>query len=276
MENEQLSWPLEVAGQGKFDFGAGWAQVHLFAVSMCQNHIVLDDCCGTPFCAENALAHHHFASNLDLFFAGSRVATILWRHIHTIFIENFLFICNCVATLTLPNPKNRETRFWYEVPPSLAIYAPILSGKVDPIPHWGKGSGRTSNLLPRNLIGHVNQVTKSVIAITKVRLVTFLYSQLQFLLCSSSWLMTLLAQRTSDALSSLSTQTEILNFRIDHIRYHVTEYCDVIGTHSTVWVDKLLYDHVPDPFPQWGIGSGHAKLQYHLAVAKFPDNCAGR
>jgi len=34
------------------------------------------------------------------------------------------------------------------------------------------------------------------------------------------------------------------------IRYHVTEYCAVIGTHSAVHGDELLYGHVPDPFPQ--------------------------
>jgi len=39
------------------------AQVHLFAVGMCQNHVVSDDCCGTPFCAETALVRHRFASN---------------------------------------------------------------------------------------------------------------------------------------------------------------------------------------------------------------------
>ena len=40
----------------------------------------------------------------------------------------------------------------------------------------------------------------------------------------------------------------------------MTEYCAVIGTHSMVWGDTLLYGHVPDPFPQCGIGSGHARL----------------
>ena len=34
---------------------------------------------------------------------------------------------------------------------------------------------------------------------------------------------------------------------ITFFRYHVTEYCAVIGTHSTVWGDKLFYGHVPDP-----------------------------
>ena len=77
---------MEVARRGKFDFGAGLskkngfslkkrsdrAQVHLFAVGMCQNHVVSDDCCGTPFCEETALA---LLQIFDLFFAGSRVAT---------------------------------------------------------------------------------------------------------------------------------------------------------------------------------------------------------
>jgi len=40
----------------------------------------------------------------------------------------------------------------------------------------------------------------------------------------------------------------------------VTEYRAVIGTHSTVRGDKLLYGHIPDPFPWCRIGSGHARL----------------
>ena len=76
-ENERLFRPVETARQGEFDFGADLskkegfsskkrsdrAQVHLFAASMCQNHVVSDDCCGTPFCAETALVRHRFASN---------------------------------------------------------------------------------------------------------------------------------------------------------------------------------------------------------------------
>ena len=46
--------------------------------------------------------------------------------------------------------------------------------------------------------------------------------------------------------------------------YHVTEYCAVIGTHSTVRGDKLLYGHIPDPFPWCGIGSGYARLPIML------------
>ena len=67
----------EVARHGEFDFGAGLskkdgfsskkrsdrAQVHLFTVCMCQNHVVSDDCCGTPFCAETVLVRHRFVSN---------------------------------------------------------------------------------------------------------------------------------------------------------------------------------------------------------------------
>ena len=43
------------------------------------------------------------------------------------------------------------------------------------------------------------------------------------------------------------------------IKWH-TECCAVVGTHSTVWGDKLLYGHVPDPLPWCGIGSGHTRL----------------
>jgi len=46
----------------------------------------------------------------------------------------------------------------------------------------------------------------SAMAIAKVRLVTFLHSQFGFLLCWSSWLKTLLAQRTFHASNSLSTK----------------------------------------------------------------------
>ena len=34
----------------------------------------------------------------------------------------------------------------------------------------------------------------------------------------------------------------------------------VIGTHSMVRGDKLLYGQILDPFPRCGIGSGHARL----------------
>jgi len=44
------------------------AQDYLFAVNMCQNHVVSDDCCGTPFSAETALVRHHSASNFWLIF----------------------------------------------------------------------------------------------------------------------------------------------------------------------------------------------------------------
>ena len=71
--------------------------------------------------------------------------------------------------------------------------------------------------------------------------------------------------RTSHASGSRSIQMVILNFPINHIRDHVTEYCAVIGMHSMVHGDKLLYGHVPDPFPLCGIGSGHARLAYHTA-----------
>ena len=47
----------------------------------------------------------------------------------------------------------------------------------------------------------------------------------------------------------------------------MTEYCAVIGTHSTVRGDKLLYGQIPDPFPRYGIGSGHARLGLQLRKA---------
>jgi len=65
------------------------------------------------------------------------------------------------------------------------------------------------NLLPSYLISHVNPVLMSAIAIAKVRFATFLHSWFRFLLCSSSWLKTLLPQSISDASNSLSAQTEI-------------------------------------------------------------------
>ena len=102
----------------------------------------------------------------------------------------------------------------------------------------------------------------SATAIAKVRLAIDL-SSFSILISTVFQLMTqtLLTQATSHASSSLSTQTEILNFLlITHFKYHVTEYCAVIGVHSTVRGDKLLYGHVPDPFPQCGIGSGHMRL----------------
>ena len=39
------------------------SQVHPFTVSMCQNYVISDDCCGTPFFAETALVRHCSASN---------------------------------------------------------------------------------------------------------------------------------------------------------------------------------------------------------------------
>ena len=52
------------------------AQVHLFAVSMCQNHVVSDDCCGMPFCTETALIRHCSASNFDLFSLVARLLPV--------------------------------------------------------------------------------------------------------------------------------------------------------------------------------------------------------
>ena len=47
---------------------------------------------------------------------------------------------------------------------------------------------------------------------------------------------------------------------ITYFRRPVAECCAVIGTHSTVQGDNLLYGHISDPFPLCGIGSGHTRL----------------
>ena len=44
----------------------------------------------------------------------------------------------------------------------------------------------------------------------------------------------------------------------------MTEYCAVIGMHSTVRGDKLLYGQIPYPFPRCGIGSGHVRLGLYM------------
>jgi len=81
--------------------------------------------------------------------------------------------------------------------------------------------------------------------------------------------------RTSHASGSHSIQTEILYYifpLITYFRYHhVTEYCAVIGTHSTVRGEKLLYSQIPDPFPRCGIGAGHVRLRVvrHTDFAKY-------
>jgi len=71
--------------------------------------------------------------------------------------------------------------------------------------------------------------------------------------------------------NSLSTQTENLDFPVN--QDHVTEYCAVICTHSTVCGAKLLYGHVPDPFPR----CGHTNIYQHLTymVVQVPGTSAG-
>jgi len=70
----------------------------------------------------------------------------------------------------------------------------------------------------------------SAMAITKVRLAIFLHSRFRFLLCSSSQFKTLLALKF--------THYSNWNFEffslITYFRNHMTAYCAVIGTHSTV------------------------------------------
>jgi len=89
---------------------------------------------------------------------------------------------------------------------------------------------------------------------------------ISILLCSSWCLKTLLAQC---ALLTLQVRALFkLKFwifpLITYFRYHVTEYCAVIGTHSTVRGDKLLCGQIPDPFPRCGIGSGHVRLGHSI------------
>jgi len=71
---------VEVTRHGELDFRAGLskkegfslrkhsdrAQVHLFAVSMCQKLVILDKYCGMMFCTETVLIRYHSASNFDL------------------------------------------------------------------------------------------------------------------------------------------------------------------------------------------------------------------
>ena len=51
---------------------------------------------------------------------------------------------------------------------------------------------------------------------------------------------------------------KLLSFPVNHI-FQLS--CDaVIGKHSTVRGDTLLYGHVPYSFPPCGMGSGHMRL----------------
>ena len=56
----------------------------------------------------------------------------------------------------------------------------------------------------------------------------------------------------------------------------MTEYCAVIGTHSTVWGDKLLYGQIPDPLPWCGIGSGHARISRSVLIPPFLARLVGQ
>ena len=152
----------------------------------------------------------------------------------------------------------------------------------DPILHQGKGSGTwpQSNLSPRNLISHVNPVMTSAMAIAKVRLATFLYSQFRFLLCCSSWLKTLLAQHTSHTLVKFAVYANWnLNFPVNHI-LKVDLSCDWIlccdwyalhgaGQQTALWP-------CPRPFPSVRNGSGHARLPHAPSSWNFKPAHAAR
>ena len=119
----------------------------------------------------------------------------------------------------------------------------------DPIPHRGKGSGTwpQSNLLPRYSISKSSHNVSD--------------GNRQSKTCDLSALT--ISISTVFQLTSCSVYFSRFKFTLNSITcfsYHVTEYCAVIGMHSTVWGNKLLYGHVPDPFPRCGIGSGHTRL----------------
>ena len=128
-------------------------------------------------------------------------------------------------------------------------------------------------LIARYLICHVNPVMMSVMAITKVRLAIFLHSRVRFLLCSSSWLKTLLAQRTSHASNSLSTQTEILNFLVNHVSCDWILCCDWYTLHGAWWWTTIWPG--PRPFPS--VRPRKANIYQHLThmVVQVPGISAG-
>ena len=67
--------------------------------------------------------------------------------------------------------------------------------------------------------------------------------------------------------------TSVLRHQLEHSRIEIAGAersfarlpCDVMAGFRSTWLikflgDKLLYGHVPDPFPRCGIGCGHARL----------------
>jgi len=88
------------------------------------------------------------------------------------------------------------------------------------------------------------------IARVHVRLVSFLHSRFQLLLYSNSWLKTLLAQCTSHAPSSLSTQAQILNFPINRMLLVSCDWilcCDWYALHGVG--QQTAPWPCPRPFP---------------------------
>ena len=90
------------------------AQVHLFAVGMCQNHVVSDDyailcrnCTRLPSLCFKFWTYFSLVAGLLPF---------LWRHIRTVFIEDVLFIHNYVTTLkkffVILQPLEKQTLQW--------------------------------------------------------------------------------------------------------------------------------------------------------------------
>ena len=123
----------------------------------------------------------------------------------------------------------------------------------DPIPHRGKRSGTwtQSNLSPWNL--HVSSHVNPVMTThgNRLRLASFLHPWFWFYCAPAhdSRHFSLSVLLTLQVHALLKPKFWIF-LVITYFRCHVTEYCAVIGMHSMVRGDKLLYGHVPDPFPR--------------------------
>lgn len=118
---------------------------------------------------------------------------------------------------------------------TMTVYTHLFNFIVVDMLARGMGHG-SRNLIIRN------PVTASVITVAKVRLVTFLRSQFGFLLFSSSRHFSL----SFSHFNFTHYSNWNLNFPINYIMYHATEYCAVMR--SMVQGSKLFNGHVPDPF----------------------------
>ena len=114
----------------------------------------------------------------------------------------------------------------------------------------------------------------SAMAITKIKLATFLHPQFRFYCVPThdSRLFSLSILLMLQVCTVLKLKISIFPL----ITYFRAEYCAAIDMHSTVQGDKLLYGHVPDPFPRYRIGSGHARLPLSLPPKLFCIICKFR